>query len=158
MADQSALARRLGDRRPAAAGVRVQDWRRLYILQHPLAVTVALGGTIAAAYFAVMPGVFNQTAIGQAYPLSVEIGWLLAYGIGGALSLSGYWTLRSHFEAPGLVLQSTAYAAYAIALLTQRPSSGAIGVVMASLLAGGLGARALVILTRPEVMPWDQRR
>lgn len=153
-----AEGRRITDRRHPSAGVRTTDWRKLYILQHPLAVTLAAGAALAAAALAVMPGLLADTAIGAALPARLEYVWIAAWGGGGALSLAGYWRLAARFEVPGLVLQASAYGVYVLALADQRPASGLIGLVLAGLLAGGMAGRALVILTRPEVMPWDQRR
>lgn len=143
---------------PATRGVRVEDWRRLYILQHPLAVTLAIGSTIAASVLAAMPQTFAETAVSEAYPPGVRYAWLAVYGIGGFIASVGYWRLAARYEVPGLILQSTAYGTYVLALATQRPAAGLIGLVMASLLCGGMFGRAIVLLTRPEAHPWEQRR
>lgn len=150
--------RRIDDRRHPSAGVRTSDWRKLYALQHPLAVTLAGGAALAAAILAAMPTLLADTAVGAAFPARLEYAWLAAWGGGGAMALAGYWRLAARLEAPGLILQATAYVVYVVALADQRPVSGLVGLVLAALLGLGMAARAVVILTRPEVMPWDQRR
>lgn len=133
------------------------DWRRLYVLQHPLAATLALGAVLATLVLALMPAVLADTAIGTQLPGPLEYLWLAAWGGGGALVLLGYWRLEARFEVPGLILSSVAYIDYVLALAGAHGKVGLIGIIIVGLVGGGMAGRAAVILTRPEVTPWDSR-
>jgi hypothetical protein len=133
------------------SAIREPDWRRLYLLQHPLAVTMALSSVIGSLALALDPALLDRTTLGSALPDAYKFLWLAFYGIGGAISLAGYVFLVSRLEAPGLVLQATCYAVYAVSNAT------ALGLTITGGLAVGMGARALIILTRPEVRPWESR-
>lgn len=138
---------------PTATGeIREPDWRRLYVLQHPLAVTMAVAAVVGSVVCLAFPGLFEQSTVTRSLPGHLAHAWIALYGAGGVLALLGYWRLSSRFEVPGLILQSTCYLTYALA------GAPIIAVVVTLALAIGMGTRAFVIFTRPEVQPWTSRR
>lgn len=136
---------------------RPSDWRRIYLLQHPLAVTLAIGAVVIAFTMLTHPALLAETTLAGALPEGLEYAWIALFGIGGALCLAGYWRLSGRLEISGLIAQASCYFAYVLVIVDQRGESGAILLCVTAFLALGMTARAVVIITQPEVRPWARR-
>lgn len=137
--------------------IRAGDVRRLYVLQHPWAMSSETTAAVAGVVLLLFPALMDDTTLGVAFPDAIEVAWLLAFAGGGLLALAGVMFLSSSLEVGGLVLLAVAYAVWAIAFPVVRGSGGLLACMLLTGMASGAGLRALLILTRPEIQPWKQR-
>lgn len=137
--------------------IRDSDWRRTYLLQHPLAITISLVLTVTGVLLLVSPPLFQASIVAQALPSGLEYPWDLSLVCGGGTMLLGFWRLNTSVEAAGEIWLSTAIFVW---LLVYVSGSGDVSVGAAALalaVAAGLLARAIVILTASESSPWMRR-
>lgn len=136
--------------------IRESDLRRIRILERIFPALVCVAAVVGTVMMVLEPGVLARTAIGQYLPGALEYVWLAMFGGGGAMALAGLWWLNRLWYAGGLVLQSAAYAADALALTAVGSTPQLLVTILAGLAVAGI-AHAIVEIARPGGRPWAQR-
>lgn len=126
-------------------GVRRDDIRRAYRIQHRLLLAVVTGSTILGLLYVARPEWLHQTALGMSLnSRPLELAWNAALLAGGALALYGVLALRGLAERAGLVLLAAVFAVDAVVLIDIRgPEAASLTATMFAFLAWGCAWRAL---------------
>lgn len=139
--------------------IRDSDWRRIYLLQHPLALTVATVLLLTGLLLLLSPPLFRHSVVATALPAGLEYPWDLTLIVGGTLMLAGFWKLNANFEAAGAIMLSSALFVWDFVYVageTGTPVS-LMPAALAAAVAIGFSFRALVVVSAPEAKPWSRR-
>jgi hypothetical protein len=141
--------------------VRDSDWRRIYVLQHPILISIAVTMLLTGVLLSMSPPLFQHTVVAKALPQGLEYPWDACLVLGSSLILVGIWKLDSRFEASGAVLLAAALVIWVFVYITEVPHDQEFSVVLAPALAGavacGMALRAFTLVTAPEARPWLKR-
>lgn len=137
--------------------IRDSDWRRLYLLQHPLAITVAAVLEATGVLLLFSPPLFAHSVVAQSLPSGLEYPWDLTLILGGSLMLTGFWRLNVRIEAAGAIMLCSALLVWVLVYVSADAGVSIISVALALAVASGLASRALIVLTAPEPSPWSRR-
>jgi hypothetical protein len=141
--------------------VRDGDWRRIYVLQHPILISIAVTMLLTGVLLSTSPPLFQHSVVARALPQGLEYPWDACLVLGSALILVGIWRLDSRFEASGAVLLAAALTIWVFVYVTETDHNGEVSVILAPALAGavacGMALRAFTLVTAPEARPWLKR-
>lgn len=98
----------------------------------------------AAAVFGINEGSTSLYAVAPTY--ISYVGWPVVLGIGGFLTMYGCRTMKTHYEAAGLLCMSVCWFYDAVVIFVNRGSTGGLIAGTAIFgLAGGIAFRLLMI-------------
>jgi hypothetical protein len=122
--------------------VRHADLRRAYLMDHPLAMVVALWATVAGAILLLVPGIAGGSALYQEMPRAAADAWACLYLVGGGTIALGMWHLSARLEAAGCWLLAGTQFVNLYTIVLVRGGGGALVSGMVGAVAIGLIARA----------------
>lgn len=122
---------------------KVRELRSLYIRQHPLALTISGSAMMAAALLIAVPGLMDDTRIGQITPQWMSDIWLIMFGGGGAAATYGLIRLNPKVESAGMILLAATISVQVLAAIDVAGTSAILGIFIQSAVSIGCFIRAI---------------
>lgn len=135
--------------------IRYEDGRMLYIRQHPLAFTIYISSVMASLLLLALPLENNSALANFLTSRFLETAWILLYGLGGWLGVTGMWRLKARREAVGCLLLSWVWLVDGYAIFVERGAGAAVLQTLILAVSVGFAIRAVVIYREAR---WQQRQ